>query len=118
MNSSTFVRTSLQVLAVSALGAALLAVALPLGGVNREGAGLVSVGLLAAVLVLAAIVGFVGSLPGAILFTAVAGLAGPALAGRVGPTPDAEFISLFSVPVLLLPALFFAAMVGVILKWW
>lgn len=115
---STVVRRFLQVVALAALGAGLLAVALPLGGVRQDGAYLASAGLLVAVLILAVIAGYIGSSLGAVLSTVVAGLAGPQLAVRYGPTPDAEFISLFSVPVLLLPVLFVAAMVGTIVKGW
>ena len=103
---------------VCLLALGLITVALPLGGVAEAGADALSLGLGALVLLLAAVAGYLGSSVGAVAFALLVGLLGPYLATSVGPRPDAEFISVFSVPVILVPVLLFAGFVGVVARWW
>lgn len=104
-------------------GAFLLALPLvtlfiPLGGIERAGADPLSLVLWGAVVVLAAVAGYVGSWLGAAGFAAAVGLAGPQLAHRLGPTPDEGFIPLLSLPVLLVPVLLLPGLVGILVRLW
>lgn len=105
-------------LAVHLLGLLCLTFALPMGGIDHPWAGEAGLALLGVSMVLAAGAGYIGSAAGAAAFVAVVAFLGPQLALELGPTPDIDYISLFSLPILLVPLLMLGGLAGVIARWW
>lgn len=113
-----FVSRIVLVGGLSLLALVLIAFAIPLGGIDRAGAGPLSLALWAAILFLAGVAGYLGSMTGALGFAILVGLAGPYLARMWGPPPDEGFIPLLSVPIVLLPLLLLPGVLGVMVRWW